>query len=268
MSDGHLVVSSVAVDAATAIARRLRRRLAESGAQVTYVVATNYSATASEDMGEVTDLVLQSFEDVVDAALRDGSLQAAFDDASSGAALGTVDVAESLTVATSSTSQLVGSATFEGQQECPAGTYSLSGASYCVYCDPGSYTSSAGQTSCLFADAGSFVSETGATQQWTCPAGKYTAGSGMSSCASCAAGTFQSAAGETSCQLSSSGSYVSAQGATVEVPCAAGFYSGSGASACSACDVGFYASATGQSACTLADAGFFVEAAGASSQVA
>ena len=69
---------------------------------------------------------------------------------------------------TVATFRLVGESTFAGQQECPAGTFSLSGETVCVYCDLGAYTDSPGQTSCSFATAGSYVADYGATGQMTC----------------------------------------------------------------------------------------------------
>ncbi|KAH8062471.1 hypothetical protein JL722_3389 [Aureococcus anophagefferens] len=232
-------------------------------------IVANYSAAAAENISTVVGLINLDFQDKVSLLIYNGAFEAFIQSAGQAhLANASVDEDSSLAAIAETTSDyhLIGNSTFDGQQACPAGTYSLSGASYCVYCDPGSYTDSDGQTSCLFSDAGSYVGVSGATQQWTCTAGRYTAGSGMHACAACGAGTFQAAAGETSCQLANAGSFVGSWGATAEDPCAPGKYSGSGASECGDCDVGFYTGSTGQSACSLADAGFLVNASGASAQ--
>ena len=233
-----------------------------------FTIVANYSAAASENISIVTQLVGQDFKDEISLLIYNGELQAYVDAMETGPFAGaSVDADESLAAiaATAATYVLVGNATFDGQQQCPAGTYSLSGDTACVYCDAGSYTNLPGQTSCLFADAGSYIALSGATAMSVCPAGRYTAGSGMHSCADCSGGTFQPRAGMTSCGLSNAGSYVGSSAAIAETPCAPGRYSGSGAAYCNDCDVGFYTGSTGRAACSLADAGFYVASAGSSS---
>ena len=57
----------------------------------------------------------------------------------------TTDAVDDTTVETTQLTE----ESFDGQEQCPAGTYSLSGASYCVYCDAGSYTNLPAQTSAV-----------------------------------------------------------------------------------------------------------------------
>ena len=142
--------------------------------KIAFALIANYSAVASENVSDAVVLAESDFEDDLKLALYAGDLQDQLDTTTSSTLVAaTVQVSASLDAIddTNAKYALVGAASFDGQQECPAGTYSLSGASYCVYCDKGSYTSLSGQTSCLFSDAGSYVSYQGATQQSTCPAG-------------------------------------------------------------------------------------------------
>ncbi|KAH8062745.1 hypothetical protein JL721_8649 [Aureococcus anophagefferens] len=235
-----------------------------------FTVRANYSASAAENVSDVVPYILDDFTDDIKLDTYSGDLQAAVAAAGAPAlADASVDEDETLEAVDETelpTYELVSAASFDGQSQCPAGTYSLSGASYCITCDPGSYTAIDGQTSCLFSDAGSYVATSGATAQSTCAAGTYTAGSGARDCSLCAAGTFQASAGMTSCGLSNAGSYVPTTGATAETPCAPGKFSGSGASECAQCSPGFYTGETGQSACSLTDAGKYVDVAGSSTQ--
>ncbi|KAH8063311.1 hypothetical protein JL722_2476 [Aureococcus anophagefferens] len=270
------LVDSVAIGTvgpAVALGRRrahVRGLLATATATIPFTVRANYSASAAENVSDVVPYILDDFTDDIKLDTYSGDLQAAVAAAGAPAlADASVDEDETLEAVDETelpTYELVSAASFDGQSQCPAGTYSLSGASYCITCDPGSYTAIDGQTSCLFSDAGSYVATSGATAQSTCAAGTYTAGSGARDCSLCAAGTFQASAGMTSCGLSNAGSYVPTTGATAETPCAPGKFSGSGASECTQCSPGFYTGETGQSACSLTDAGKYVDVAGSSTQ--
>ncbi|KAH8068260.1 hypothetical protein JL721_6835 [Aureococcus anophagefferens] len=204
---------------------------------VSLVLTANYSATSTENVSKVAALVASDFEDGASLAIYDGSLEDAV--ASTGCALDS-DASLETVAETTGDEALVSAATFDGERECPAGTFSLAGTA-CLYCDLGTFTPSPGATTCDFADAGFYVNRYGATSQEPCAPGRV---------------------GATSCALASAGFYVGT--AAGEAPCDAGYFSAAGATECFACPPATFSSSPGSTECTLAEAGYYVGAAGSS----
>jgi hypothetical protein len=136
---------------------------------------------------------------------------------------------------------------------CPAGKYSLLGASSCTSCPAGTSFSGSSGTSLSVCT--------------TCPSGKFSS-AGSSSCTSCPAGTYNSTSGSSSCTVCPAGTAFSGTGGTslsVCTSCPAGKYSSAGSSSCTSCPAGSYSSTSGASSCTLCPTGTFYNGTGATS---
>ena len=172
--------------------------------------------------------------------------------------------------------------------KCPAGTYSVEGASACTACAAGSYSPAVGAASCQACAAGTYSAASSATCQ-RCPAGLYSTAAGAASCLPCAAGLYNTALGAASCVPCAVGTYSATVGAASSatcLPCAAGRYSpalgaasaatclscaaglysptlgASSAASCVQCAAGAYAASQGLSACALCPPDSFAGAAG------
>ena len=136
------------------------------------------------------------------------------------------------------------------QNRCPAGTYSLGGASECVPCPKGTYQYSSGASYCIACD-GVTNKETGATSctknnpQIGCTAGAFWNGT---ACSQCPFGYY--CPGGVAEPVQCSGDYVSSRnaryeedcsGVDVTLPCPAGQYMADKSKGlCSACPEGYY----------------------------
>ena len=162
---------------------------------------------------------------------------------------------------------------------CSAGLFSLTGASSCTNCPPGTFASTPGSTgcagcnpgfystafglttvnACIACDAGTFSQTTGASSSTTCTpcfTGKY-GGTGVTICTDCASGTFASSTGFSACAACSAGTYLTGLGASFSnqcINCLSGTFStASGApssSTCVACQSGTYTTLQGGTICT------------------
>ena len=124
-------------------------------------------------------------------------------------------------------------------KKCLAGTYSFEGASSCIVCAKGTYSSVDGATSCTTCPAGQYNTTTGNTSCSACPKGKY-----------CTGGTNQ-----TNCPA---GKYRNATGGKTEsdcTACAKGTYSSEGAATCTTCPAGQYNTTTGNTSCSACPKG-------------
>ncbi len=183
---------------------------------------------------------------------------------------------------------------------CPAGTYSLAGASECTPCPAGSYSATDGSSSCTSCDPGQYSAGNatscstcpagyrcpGGTDKIVCPSGSYSAAS-STSCTicpagyqcpggtnkiACPAGQYQGSTGQSSCVSCTSGFYCPGtlndntyQGAD-ELECPAGRYSCvDGASVCTMCSAGSYQDSTGATGCLSCSAGTYFAGMGATS---
>ena len=146
---------------------------------------------------------------------------------------------------------------------CPAGTYSLVGASACTSCPAGTISSSGASSlqSCIPCALGTFGGATGGSACTNCGAGYYgkkTGGTSQSDgCDACPKGTWSAAAAlasSSACQNCDAGKYSVTLAATVSttcISCDAGTFSGAaGASICANCAPNTFAASAGASACT------------------
>ena len=121
--------------------------------EIAFALAANYSAAASENITGVKRLIVEDFRSELVSAVNDGTLDYAIYLAvsngrrlrrslSGSSALSSATVNADATVSsvetTTAQTEIVSEESIDGQQQCPAGTYSLSGDTACVYCDAGS----------------------------------------------------------------------------------------------------------------------------------
>lgn len=96
----------------------------------------------------------------------------------------------------------------------PAGTYSKVESSACLYCNNGTYSSSAASPACTVCQPGRFASGVGAFTACTpCPKGSAAFSNTSTSCETCEAGRYSSSTGQSAC-LECSAGYVCLKGAT------------------------------------------------------
>jgi len=142
-------------------------------------------------------------------------------------------------------------------RECPAGSYSSSGALECTFCPVGFYSKSSGSISCASCPSGSFGVVPGASNETVacapCPEGTFNDLTGQTriSCISCPAGTFSNVLGARSSSTCSS--------------CKPGTFSSAGDSSCSPCLEGYYASGNNSAKCTPCPRNIYNDLVGASS---
>lgn len=162
---------------------------------------------------------------------------------------------------------------------CGIGSYSLSGASVCQPCQPGTASNTAGVSVCPTCSAGTYASDLGSLTCTPCSAGTYSGTTGASlasTCLACITGTYQTGTGLTdvsACTACAAGTYSTVLGAGTAgtcLFCSAGTYSSntgaSLASVCLACIAGTYQTGTGltdASACTACSAGTYSTVVGA-----
>jgi hypothetical protein len=133
---------------------------------------------------------------------------------------------------------------------CPKGSYgNVPGASQCLLCQSGTYSSSTAATSplaCSSCPVGTFSNKTGATDVSVCTAclpGTQNSLLGASECKQCSPGTYAESSGLQACSDCRAGTYLTRSGATSRSlcsPCAAGTYSVAGSSLCTRCPPGKY----------------------------
>ena len=148
--------------------------------------------------------------------------------------------------------------------QCPANTYSGSGATTCTACESGK-TSIAGSSVCVSAGcaAGTYVSGGGCTN---CAPGSYSTVVGASVCTGCSAGTYSTATGASaaatclSCPASSN-SPISSSSLSA-CTCNVGF-TGPNGGPCTACVAGKYKTTIGSVPCTDCLAGSYSTSTGA-----
>jgi hypothetical protein len=153
-----------------------------------------------------------------------------------------------------------------GCSACPAGTYSLQGATVCSDCPAGTYsTMLASPTSmnCVACDAGKYSTAVKASDPSVCTSctpGTYSATSGASlasQCQGCPAGTASASSGASSlaaCTPCGAGKYTDTTGNTACANCAVGtFMNVTGATKCHSCSPNTFAATTGMTACALCE---------------
>jgi len=156
------------------------------------------------------------------------------------------------------------------QYQCPAGTYSSTGATSCTLCPIGKYSSSIGATNinaCLNCPAGTYNDVQGAAQCKICETGTYNTQPGRStSCNSCTTSCNQryypsiecrpdqNSGGQ--CLQCSAGYYCDGKTKTA---CPVGTISAAGSNFCSACPIGQYSDVSGASTCKICSAGSFID---------
>ncbi len=146
---------------------------------------------------------------------------------------------------------------------CGIGSYSLSGASICQPCQPGTASNVAGVSVCPACLAGSFSVSLGSYTCTPCSAGSYsgTAGASLAStCQACIAGSYLTGTGLTAsaaCTSCTPGTYSTSSGASSSSACqlcqSGTFQTGTGmpaSGACTACDTGTYMTQQGGTGCT------------------
>jgi hypothetical protein len=142
-------------------------------------------------------------------------------------------------------------------KQCPAGSYSSSGALECTFCPVGFYSESTGSILCK-----------------SCPSGSYGVMPGSSNktlaCIQCPVGTFNELTGQTriSCTSCPTGTASNSTGASSKNTCKScepGTYSLSGDSSCTPCLPGFYSDTSNSGQCTPCPRNTYNELSGASS---
>ena len=181
---------------------------------------------------------------------------------------------------------------------CDAGSYI--GASGCLYCPQGTYSSESNVTSCNSCPVGTYSGTVGATslsvcnacpvgtysgitgaasivQCSPCPLGTYSDTTGNAQCTPCPAGRqYSDILGSTSCKTCSPGYFTPYAGlsaclacpagrydnGSICTPCSAGTYSVAGSTSCTTCPVGTYSYDEAPNACTPCDLGTYSSTTG------
>ena len=202
LDDGARAAFAAALDAslgdafsvvAADVAAAGRRRLGD-GADVTFAATT----VASLVPGESSDAALRRARNGFVIALRSAATTGRLQDALGDVAIDADRTAAAADAATASLASEPTRAAGALVVECPAGTYSTSGAVACVPCAPGTYADAAAMTSCKLAAPGSYVAAAGAAAATPCAAGSYS-GSAATACAPCPEGSFVNETGSPNC---------------------------------------------------------------------
>ncbi|KAH8075060.1 hypothetical protein JL721_1049 [Aureococcus anophagefferens] len=250
--------TTVIIDSAAIVSVGPAAATAHGSTAIAFDVAVHYSASASESIESMKELILEDFDvDLLDK-VKDGTLQNAIDAAVSAEGANICELA--------SAGHFVADAGATAEEACAPGKISPGGgSSACYNCEPGE-RSGVGQSKCEQCQPGTYASDAGSTTCDLCEAGTFAEESGKSAGDECPAGKYAAAAGSTMCSIANAGSYTSKKGSSEQATCKAGTISGPEQSECTKCPAGSFAAEDGLSSCTLANAGYVVAADGASRQ--
>ena len=159
-------------------------------------------------------------------------------------------------------------------KDCAKGSYSFNpnsvngfGATTCIRCEAGTFSSSAGTSQCSECYSGTFNSMINATSCKFCPAGTYALKTSSTFCDNCQSG-FASSGNSSGCSICPAGSFSISKSANCS-DCGRGRYSPiDGSATCVFCGAGSFNGLTRSSFCTECNGGSFSSGYGMSTCIA